>query len=373
MQKLRHKLTEIFRVSLLFFPKSRERSSATSSSGCIYKRMCSQGAESGVARTGADEERFAVMLASRVAHQAVVKARAGLAASKVSTKKQNGLGSAANFMKIHMVSDRMNTLATNRPAALELFAGDPDFMASLAKGLIVLEALSSLSGLPTIANLSHATGLSRASVRRCLYTLSKLGYARSTKDRQHELWSRMIAFRTSNGLRKALTGAADSVLGTLRRKEDECFSITMLDGDEVVCIASTSLRGATEADLTVGTRLPAYCTSMGRMFLASLSSVNMEAYLARVVLNQLTPRTVTTVEGLRMILEDTRRRGYASCDQEYASKFRSLACPVQCRGRGLVATLNVSTSSEKSSIHALEKDQLSYIRFAANELASALV
>ena len=276
-------------------------------------------------------------------------------------------------MKIHTVSDRMNTLATNRTVALELFAGDPDFMASLAKGLIVLEALSSLSGLPTIANLRHATGLSRASLRRCLYTLSKLGYARSTKDRQHELWSRMIAIRSSNGLRKALTSAADAVLGTLRRKEEECFSITMLDGDEVVCIASTSLPGATEADLKVGTRLPAYCTSMGRMFLASLSSVNMEAYLARVSLNQLTPRTVTTVEGLRMILEDTRRRGYASCDQEYAGHFRSLACPVHCRGRGIVATLNVSTCSEQSSIHALEKDQLSSIRFAANELASALV
>lgn len=276
-------------------------------------------------------------------------------------------------MKIHTVSDRMNTLATNRTVALELFAGDPDFMASLAKGLIVLEALSSLSDLPTVANLSQATGLSRASLRRCLYTLSKLGYARATKDRQHELWSRMIAIKTSNGLRKALTGAADSVLRTLRGKGDECFSITMLDADEVVCIASTSLRGATEADLTVGTRLPAYCTSMGRIFLASLSSINMEAYLARVILNQLTPRTVTTVEGLRMILEDTRRRGYASCDQEYAGHFRSLACPVHCRGRGIVATLNVSTCSEQSSIHALEKDRLSYIRFAANELASALV
>jgi IclR family pca regulon transcriptional regulator len=96
-----------------------------------------------------------------------------------------------------MVSDPMNTPATNRTAALELFAGDPDFMTSLAKGLIVLEALGSLSGVPTIANLSHATGLSRAAVRRCLYTLSKLGYARSAKDRQHERWSRMNVITTS--------------------------------------------------------------------------------------------------------------------------------------------------------------------------------
>jgi IclR family pca regulon transcriptional regulator len=76
----------------------------------------------------------------------------------------------------------------------------------------------------------------------------------------------------------------------------------MLEGDEVVCIASTSFRGATSAEIQVDTRLPAYCTSMGRMFLAYLSPVCLEAYLARVVLNQLTPRTVRTVEGLRMIL-----------------------------------------------------------------------
>jgi IclR family transcriptional regulator, pca regulon regulatory protein len=271
-----------------------------------------------------------------------------------------------------MMSDRINTAGTNRTAALELFSGDPEFVASLAKGLIVLETLGSLSGLPTIANLSHATGLSRAAVRRCLYTLSKLGYARSTKDRQHELWSRTTAIRTSNALRKALTCAADSLFGALRRKKDECFSITMLDGDEVVCIASTSLRGATGAEIKVDTRLPAYCTSMGRMSLASLSPVYLEAYLARVVLHQLTPRTVRTIEGLRIILDHTRRRGYASCDHEYSDQFRSLACPLRCRGLGIVGTLNVSTSSEKSSIHALEKDQLPHLRFAANELASSL-
>jgi IclR family pca regulon transcriptional regulator len=275
-------------------------------------------------------------------------------------------------MKTHMVSDQIKTPAVNRTSALETFSGDPDFMVSLAKGLIVLEAISSLSGLPTIANLSDTTGLSRAAVRRCIYTLSKLGYARSTKDRQPELWSMTTSIRTSNGLRKALTHGADSLFGALRRKKDECFSVTMLEGDEVVCIASTSLHGPKETGIKVDTRLPAYCSSMGRMFLASLSPVYLEGYLARVVLNQLTPRTVRTVEGLRMILDHTRRRGYGSCDQEYAEQFRSLACPVRCRGLGIVGTFNVSTASKQSSIHALEIDQLTHISLAANELASRL-
>lgn len=112
-----------------------------------------------------------------------------------------------------MTSDQINISAANRKETLETFSGDPDFMTSLAKGLIVLEALSSLSVLPTIANLSRVTGLSRAAVRRCLYTLSKLGYTRSTKDRQHERWSIVVAIRTSIGLRNALTQATDSLLG----------------------------------------------------------------------------------------------------------------------------------------------------------------
>jgi IclR family pca regulon transcriptional regulator len=280
------------------------------------------------------------------------------------------IGDAGGHLTV--MSDQMNAPFTNRTAALELFSGDPEFMASLAKGMIALEALSSLSGLPTIANLSHATGLSRAAVRRCLYTLSKLGYARSTKDQRHELWSRMTVFRNSSGLRKALARAADPLLESLQRKGDECFSVTMLEGDEVVCIASTSFRGATGAEIQVDARLPAYCTSMGRMFLASLSPVCLEAYLARVVLNQLMPRTVRTVEGLRMILNHTRRRGYASCDQEYANQFRSLAYPVRCRGLGIVGTLNVSTSSKQTSIYMVEISLLHGMRRAADELASCL-
>jgi IclR family pca regulon transcriptional regulator len=291
---------------------------------------------------------------------------------EVINTNDKGSGKAVHFRRIRMVSDQINIPASNRKTTLETFSGDPDFMASLAKGLIVLEALSSLPGLPTIANLSDTTGLSRAAVRRCIYTLSKLGYARSAKDRRHELWSMMTATRTSNGLRKALTRAGDPLLAALQRKDDECFSITMLEADEVVCIASTSLGGPTDTGIRVDTRLPAYCTSMGRMFLASLSPVYLEAYLARVVLNQLTPRTVRTVEGLRMILDHTRRRGYASCDQEYTAQFRSLACPVRCRGLGIVGTLNVSTASKQSSIHALEIDQLTRVRLAATELASRL-
>jgi IclR family pca regulon transcriptional regulator len=174
----------------------------------------------------------------------------------------------------------------------------------------------------------------------------------------------MTVFRNSSGLRKALARAADPLLESLQRNGEECFSVTMLEGDEVVCIASTSFRGATSAEIQVDPRLPAYCTSMGRMFLAYISPVCLEAYLARVVLNQLTPRTVRTVEGLRMILNHTRRRGYASCDQEYANQFRSLAYPVRCRELGIVLTLNVSTSSKQTSIYMMETSLLPDMRRA---------
>jgi hypothetical protein len=109
--------------------------------------------------------------------------------------------------KSHMIltPEQTNALIMNRATILELFSGDPDFMTSLAKGLIILEVLKSSPASPTIANLSGITGLSRAAVRRCLYTLSKLTYVRSTKDGNRELWSRTRIVTSGAGPQKTLT------------------------------------------------------------------------------------------------------------------------------------------------------------------------
>jgi IclR family pca regulon transcriptional regulator len=122
-------------------------------------------------------------------------------------------------------------------------------------------------------------------------------------------------------------------------------------------------------DLHIGSRLPAYCTSMGRILLAYLPQEQIEAYLARVNLIPHTTRTVTSVEKLRMLLRNIRRNGYALCDQEYEVGLRSLAVPVFSPNGRAVATLNLSGSAPRLSTLEMQTRFLSHLRNAASELA----
>jgi IclR family pca regulon transcriptional regulator len=121
-------------------------------------------------------------------------------------------------------------------------------------------------------------------------------------------------------------------------------------------------------DLHIGSRLPAYCTSMGRILLAWLPSEQLEQYLANVDLIPHTTRTVTSVEKLRAILRTVRRNGFALCDQEYEVGLRSLAVPVYAPSGRVVATLNLSGNAPRLSVLEMQNRFLPPLRTAAAEL-----
>ena len=156
-------------------------------------------------------------------------------------------------------------------STLDVYQGDPNFMTSLARGLIVIQAFTQQSPQMTISQLSVKTGLSRAAVRRCLYTLTKLGFAGAEDGQRYALRPRMLSlshtYTTSSTLSTAAQPILERMSGTLR----ESFSVATLDGDEIVYIARTQVPSRVMAvDLHIGSRLPAYCTSMGRVLLAYL-------------------------------------------------------------------------------------------------------
>ena len=156
-------------------------------------------------------------------------------------------------------------------SSLDIYQGDPNFMTSLARGLIVIQAFTQQSPQMTISQLSVKTGLSRAAVRRCLYTLTKLGFAGAEDGQRYALRPRMLSlshtYTTSSTLSTAAQPILERMSGTLR----ESFSVATLDGDEIVYIARTQVPSRVMAvDLHIGSRLPAYCTSMGRVLLAFL-------------------------------------------------------------------------------------------------------
>jgi IclR family pca regulon transcriptional regulator len=254
-------------------------------------------------------------------------------------------------------------------SALDIYTGDPNFMTSLARGLIVIQAFTQQNPQMTISQLSIKTGLSRAAVRRCLYTLTKLGFAGAEDGSRYSLQPRMLTLSHTYTTSNTLSTAAQPILERMSATLRESFSVATLDGEDIVYIARTQVNRVMAVDLHIGSRLPAYCTSMGRVLLAYLPAEQLEQYLAKVNLIPHTTRTITSVEKLRLALRNVRRNGYALCDQEYEVGLRSLAVPVYSSSGRVVATVNLSGNAPRLSVLEMQSRYLTPLRNAASELS----
>ena len=251
--------------------------------------------------------------------------------------------------------------------------GDPDFMRSLARGLAVLRGFSQQQRRLSIAQLSLRTGIPRAAVRRCLYTLEKLGYVAAADDRTFALRPQILSLGHAYLSSAPLVTAAQPVLDRVGARLRESCSLAIMDGDEILCIArSWSGSRLLSIDLGVGSRLPAHCTSMGRVLLAGLDPDDLGAYLRRVKLVPHTARTIVDRERLRDALAATREAGYALVDQELEVGLRSIAVPVKDFGSRVVAAINIGAQAPRVSIAEMQKTFLPALQDAAAELGLLL-
>jgi len=258
-------------------------------------------------------------------------------------------------------------------AALNVFQGDPNFMTSLARGLIVIQAFTQQNPQMTISQIAVKTGLSRAAVRRCLYTLTKLGFAGNEDGQRYALRPRMLTLSHTYTTSSSLSQAAQPILERMSATYRESFSVATLDGHEIVYIARTTVPSRVMAvDLHIGSRLPAYCTSMGRVLLAYLPADQLEHYLAHAELIPHTTRTITSVDKLRLALRNVRRLGYALVDQELEVGLRSLAVPVYAPNGRVVATVNLSGNAPRMPVFDMQTHFLAPLRNAAAELGAHL-
>jgi IclR family pca regulon transcriptional regulator len=257
-------------------------------------------------------------------------------------------------------------------SSLDVYTGDPNFMTSLARGLIVIQAFSQATPQMTISQLSIKTGLSRAAVRRCLYTLTKLGFAGAEDGSRYSLRPRLLTLSQTYTTSNSLSTAAQPILERMSAMFRESFSVATLDGEDIVYIARTAGIRVMAVDLHIGSRLPAYCTSMGRVLLAYLPPDELEAYLARATLTPHTTRTITSVEKLRLALRNVRRNGYALVDQELEVGLRSLAVPVYGPSGRVTATVNLSGNAPRMPVYDMQTRFLPHLRNAALELAAFL-
>jgi IclR family pca regulon transcriptional regulator len=241
-------------------------------------------------------------------------------------------------------------------------------MASLARGLAVIRAFSEQRRHLTIAQLSLRTGIPRAAVRRCLYTLSKLGYVATDDGRTYVLRPAILALGHAYLSSTPLANAVQPLLDRITRELHESSSMAVLEGDDILYVARSSTNARVMSiDLGIGSRLPAYCTSMGRVLLAGLPPAELRDYLSRAKLTRLTHRTIDSAEALTGVLKAVRRNGYAIVDQELEIGLRSIAVPViDGEGRS-VAAINVGTQSSRVSIAEMEGRFLPLLRATAHE------
>ncbi len=253
------------------------------------------------------------------------------------------------------------------------FAGDPDFMASLARGLAVIRAFSGTpQGGATIAELSMRTGIPRSAVRRCLLTLARLGYV-AAEGRRWSLRPKVLSLGAAYASSATLTTAAQRYLDQVSGAVRESCSLSVLDEGEILyLVRSAAAARIMSVDLRPGSRLPAYCTSMGRVLLAHLPPAELRAYLQSTRLVAHTDRTLTTRDRLLQALEGVRRSGFAVVDQELELGLRSIAVPVRDAAGRVAAAMNVSAQAARVPLRELERRFLAPLQRAAAELGLVL-
>ncbi len=226
--------------------------------------------------------------------------------------------------------------------------GDPNFVLSLARGLEVIETFEGHTEGQSVAEVARQTGLSRASVRRLLMTLELLGYAEYT-GRVYRLKTRVLKLGFSYLSSTSLPTIAQPILEQVTEAVHESSSLSVLDGDQIVYLARSSAKRVMSVDLSVGSRLPAYCTSMGRVLLAALPDAELAACLDRAAITALTPKTVTDKALLHDIISRVRDEGFALTDEELELGLRSIAVPVRTRQNRVVAAMNIGVHAARVS------------------------
>lgn len=250
-------------------------------------------------------------------------------------------------------------------------ARDSDFVQSLDRGLAVIKAFGPERERLSLSEVARATGLTRAAARRFLLTLVKLGYVRSD-GREFSLRPRVLelGYAYLSGL--AMPEIAAPHLEELVAKLRESSSISVLDGHHIVYVARVPTKRIMTVAISVGTRFPAFATSMGRVLLGALSEADLDRYLTEATFESYTANTVTDPARLKEIVLEAADQGYAIVDQELEEGLRAIAAPIRGSGDGVTAAINVSAHASRVSVEAMRTELLPAMLETARQIETDL-
>ncbi|MEQ1899964.1 MAG: IclR family transcriptional regulator C-terminal domain-containing protein [Devosia sp.] len=234
----------------------------------------------------------------------------------------------------------------------EIDASDREVVAGLVHGIAVIQALQKRSGM-TQSELSGTTGLTRATARRSLITLTMLGYVDST-DGAYSLTPKVIEFAT--GYLNSTHGwipTASPFLELLRNRVEENVSAVVLDRTDVVYVASFAADTVMSLNVRIGGRKPAYCTAMGRVLLAAMPDDCVQGVLEMSNIQKKTDKTEVSMEGLLAEVRKVREQGYAVIDQELEPGLIAVAVPLRNLRGEVVAAINICGHTMQTSADKL--------------------
>jgi IclR family pca regulon transcriptional regulator len=236
--------------------------------------------------------------------------------------------------------------------------------------MAVIQVFSRERPALTLSDVARLTGITRATARRILLTLEEIGHVRSD-GRLFSLTPRVLSLGWAYLSSLNLWETAQPLMEELADRTRESCSVATLDLPDVVYVARVPTRRIMTISLGVGTRLPAHCTGMGRVLLASLTDAELDAFLGEAELEAFTERTVVARAALRATIERVREDGWALVDQELEIGLRSIAAPLRAQGR-TIAALNVAVAAARVPMEELREAMLPELLGTAGRISDAL-
>lgn len=247
------------------------------------------------------------------------------------------------------------------------------FITSLAKGLEVLSCFDASNPSLSLKELSDRLGWANGAAFRYTFTLRELGYIdQDALTKRYRPGVKVLRLGFSYLSSLDLTDRAQVHIEELSRETGLPTHMAVLDGSDIVYVARRADRSLTMINLFVGARLPAYCTSMGKVLLAHQPPAMVRELLAGVEMVQHAPNTITTIEALEVALKQIRQVGYGMTDQELEVEIRSVAAPIRDASGEVIAAVNVSTLTARVSLEDLETRVLPRLLEASGRISTAL-
>lgn len=254
---------------------------------------------------------------------------------------------------------------------LDNFKNSGNYIQSLERGLQVIQVFSQKDPSLSVSDVSKKTGLSRPAVRRILLTLEHLGFAES-KNNMYSLTAKTLslgyAYLSSNNI----WSIARPMMQEFVNKTGESCSISILDGLDVLYVARVSTKRIMSINLDVGSRLPAYATSMGHVLLANLPKDALDIYFGKAVFEKYTDKTINDKEQLMEVFKEVRRQNWGGVDQQFEEGLRSIAVPIRNAHGKVIAAMNCSAHAGRISRAVLREEFLPLLQESAENISQAI-